>query len=171
MHLVSISRRNILCIFKLIYGVGLQAIRKLFKEMNPTWTNQPSDAAVFDRGKMKLNKEEENVFNSGDIEKWDFSLITTALCFSKTCALEMSKRADCDDALKELKKIRNKLLGHPSTDRMCDADFNIYWPQLSSHFVTLGANPADIADIKNHSGTLLLNQHFVLQKYISSLFN
>ena len=155
MHLVSISRRNILCIFKLIYGVGLQAIRKLFKEMNPTWTNQPSDAAAFDRGKMKLNKEEENIFNSGDIEKWDFSLITTALCFSKTCALEMSKRADCDDALKELKKIRNKLLGHPSTDRMCDADFNIYWPQLSSHFVTLGANLADIADIKNQSGTLL----------------
>ncbi|KAM7440500.1 SAM domain (Sterile alpha motif) [Porites harrisoni] len=153
--------RNILCIFKLIYGVGLQAIRKLFKEMNPTWTNQPSDAAAFDRGKMKLNKEEENVFNSGDIEKWDFSLITTALCFSKACALEMSKRADCDDALKELKKIRNKLLGHPSTDRMCDADFNIYWPQLSSHFVTLGANPADIADIKNQSdGELLAGEYY-----------
>ena len=153
MHIFSTSRRNILCIFKLIYGVGLQALRKLFLEMNPSWANQPLDAAAFDRGKMKLNKEEENVFNSGNIDKWDFSLITTALLFSKTCALEMSKRPGYDFALQELKKIRNKLLGHPSTDGMIDDDFNAFWPQLSAHFVTLGADPAKIADIKIQSGT------------------
>ena len=123
--------------------------------MNPSWTNQPSDAAAFDRGKMKLNKEEENVFNSGNIDKWDFSLITTALLFSKTCVFEMSKRPGYNIALRELKKIRNKLLGHPSTDGMSDDDFNIFWPQLSAHFVTLGADPVEIADIKIQSGTLL----------------
>ena len=123
--------------------------------MNPLWTNQPSDAAAFDRGKMKLNKEEENVFNSGNIDKWDFSLITTALLFSKTCVFEMSKRPGYNIALQELKKIRNKLLGHPSTDGMSDDDFNIFWPQLSAHFVTLGADPVEIADIKIQSGTLL----------------
>lgn len=155
MHFFPISRRSILCIFKLIYGVGLQALRKLFLEMNPSWTNQPSDAAAFDRGKMKLNKEEENVFNSGNIDKWDFSLITTALLFSKTCVFEMSKRPGYNIALQELKKIRNKLLGHPSTDGMSDDDFNIFWPQLSAHFVTLGADPLEIADIKIQSGTLL----------------
>lgn len=155
MHFFPISRRSILCIFKLIYGVGLQALRKLFLEMNPSWTNQPSDAAAFDRGKMKLNKEEENVFNSGNIDKWDFSLITTALLFSKTCVFEMSKRPGYNIALRELKKIRNKLLGHPSTDGMSDDDFNIFWPQLSAHFVTLGADPVEIADIKIQSGTLL----------------
>ena len=155
MHFFPISRRSILCIFKLIYGVGLQALRKLFLEMNPSWTNQPSDAAAFDRGKMKLNKEEENVFNSGNVDKWDFSLITTALLFSKTCVFEMSKRPGYNIALRELKKIRNKLLGHPSTDGMSDDDFNIFWPQLSAHFVTLGADPVEIADIKIQSGTLL----------------
>ena len=155
MHFFPISRRSILCIFKLIYGVGLQALRKLFLEMNPSWTNQPSDAAAFDRGKMKLNKEEENVFNSGNIDKWDFSLITTALLFSKSCVFEMSKRPGYNIALRELKKIRNKLLGHPSTDGMSDDDFNIFWPQLSAHFVTLGADPVEIADIKIQSGTLL----------------
>ena len=123
--------------------------------MNPSWTNQPSDAAAFDRGKMKLNKEEENVFNSGNIDKWDFSLITTALLLSKTCVFEMSKRPGYNIALRELKKIRNKLLGHPSTDGMSDDDFNIFWPQLSAHFVTLGADPVEIADIKIQSGTLL----------------
>ena len=155
MHFFPISRRSILCIFKLIYGVGLQALRKLFLEMNPSWTNQPSDAAAFDRGKMKLNKEEENVFNSGNIDKWDFSLITTALLFSKSCVFEMSKRPGYNIALRELKKIRNKLLGHPSTDGRSDDDFNIFWPQLSAHFVTLGADPVEIADIKIQSGTLL----------------
>ena len=155
MHFFPISRRSILCIFKLIYGVGLQALRKLFLEMNPSWTNQPSDAAAFDRGKMKLNKEEENVFNSGNIDKWDFSLITTALLFSKSCVFEMSKRPGYNIALRELKKIRNKLLGHPSTDGMSDDDFNIFWPQLSAHFLALGADPVEIADIKIQSGTLL----------------
>lgn len=71
-----------MCIFKLVYGVGLRVLRKLFLEINPSWSNQPTDAAQFDKGKMKISKEEEACFNSGDIDKWDFSLLTTALLYS-----------------------------------------------------------------------------------------
>ena len=124
-------------------------------EINPTWTNQPSDAAGFDKGKMKLNKEEEVTFNNGNIDEWDFSLISTVLLHSNGCALEMSKRPGFDIALRELKKSRNKLLGHPSTDRMSDDDFSIFWPLLSAHFVTIGADSTEIAEIKLQSGTYL----------------
>ena len=141
-----------MCIFKLIYGVGLQALRKLFMVINPTWSNQPSDAVGFDKGKMKLTKDEEISFNNGNIHEWDFSLMTTALLYSKNCAVEMSKRPGYDIALKELKKCRNKVLGHPSTDKMSDADFNNYWHLLSTHFGTVGADPHEIAEIKLQSG-------------------
>ena len=152
---LSIPRKNILCIFKLIYGAGLRALRKLFMEINPTWSNQPSDAAVFDKWKMKLSKDEEVTFNNGDINEWDFSLMTTVLLYSKSCALEISKRSGYDIALQELKKYRNKLLGHPSTEMMTDADFNLFWPLLSNNFIALGADPDEIAEIRLQSGNYL----------------
>ncbi len=144
-----------MCIFKLVYGVGLRALRKLFIEINPTWSNQPSDAAAFDKWKMKLSKEEEVSFNNGDINEWDFSLMTTVLLYSKSCALAMNQRPGCARALQELKTCRNRLLGHPSTDRMSDVDFDTLWPQLSDYFVTLGAEPDEIAEIMLQSGTYL----------------
>lgn len=134
-----------------MYGVGLRALRKLFEQIHPTWNNQPADAAAFDKGTMKLRKEEEVHFKKGDINNWDFSLITSVLRYSKICALEMSKRPGHHHALQELKRIRNELLGHPSTDQMTDADFNIFWPKLSTHFITLGADRTEIANIKLQS--------------------
>ena len=102
---------------------------------------------------MKLGKDEEGIFNKGNINEWDFSLMTTVLLYSKSCALEMSKRPGYNIALQELKKHRNKLLGHPSTEMMSDTDFNHFWPLLENNFIALGAGPDDIAEIKLQSGT------------------
>lgn len=124
-------------------------------EINPAWSNQPLDAAGFDRGKIKLSKDEEVNFNNGNINEWDFSLITTVLLYSKQCQVEIAKRLGNDIALRELKNFRNKLLGHPSTDQMSDDDFNIFWPLLATHFVTLGADATEIAEIKLQSGIFL----------------
>lgn len=142
-----------MCIFKLVYGVGLRSLRKLFITINPSWSNQPSDAAAFDKWKMKLSKDEENSFNNGDVNKWDFSLMTTVLLYSKSCALEMNKSPNLARALQDLKITRNKLLGHPSTERMSDADFDTFWPQLSKNFEIIGAEAGDIAEIMLQPGT------------------
>ena len=142
-----------MCVFKLMYGVGLRTLRKLFMEIHPAWSNQPSDAAAFDKGDMnRLNKDQEAVFNCGDIKKWDCSLMTTVLLYSKSCKLEIYKRPGYALALHELKNRRNELLGHPSTEKMLDADFEILWPILSQSFVKLGADEGDIANILHHSG-------------------
>ena len=135
--------------------MGLRTLRKLFAEINPTWTNQPADAAAFDKGKMKLSKEEETIFNNGNIEEWDFSLLTTALLFSVRCEQEISKRPGYEVALQELKKCRDKLLGHPSSDKMSDAEFNYFWPLLSANFITLGADPNEVTELRRKSGNLL----------------
>ena len=153
-----------MCIFKLVYGVGLRALRQLFMEINPTWTNQPSDAAGFDKGKMKLSKEEETNFNNGNIHEWDFSLMTTVLLYSTSCSLKISNTPGHEVALQELKKCRNKLLGHPSTDRMTDADFNYFWPLLSANFITLGADPKEVAELRLKSGNLHVMFTYLLLK-------
>ena len=151
-----------MCIFKLVYGVGLRSLRKLFMTINPSWSNQPCDAAAFDKWKMKLSKDEEISFNKGDINEWDFSLMTTALLYSKSCALEMNKRPDLARALKDLKSDRNRLLGHPSTERMSDADFNTFWSQLSKNFEILGAEPDEIAVMMLQSGREKLKFKFLV---------
>jgi len=135
-----------------VYGVGLRALRELFKQIHPSWSNTPGDAAVLDKGKMCFGREEEACFRRGKIEEWDFSLMTSVLLFSTKCALEISRRPGYDLALRELKKCRNKLLGHPSTDRMSDSEFNYYWPLLSKNFITLGADSYAIAALKLKSG-------------------
>lgn len=153
--------RNIQCIFKLVYGVGLRALRKLFKEIHPSWSNKPADAAALKKGKMHLGKEEEASFKKGNIEEWDFSLMTTVLLYSTRCELEISKRLGHDTALRELKKCRNKLLGHPSSEMMSDEDFNYFWPSLSSNFIALGADPDDIAQLKLKSDKdLVAAEHY-----------
>ena len=126
---------------------------------------------------MKLTEQEEACFSRGDISEWDFSLMTTALLFSTSCALEISNRPGYDVALQELKKCRNRLLGHPSTDRMSDEDFNYFWPLLSNNFITLGADPNEVARLKlktgNHNINLGLNHriahHVMLKPTIHSL--
>ncbi|PFX20623.1 Sterile alpha motif domain-containing protein 9-like [Stylophora pistillata] len=161
------EERNIMCIFKLVYGVGLRALRNLFMDINPLWTNEPSDAAGVDRGKMKLTKEEEASFNKGDIKEWDFSLMTKVLLNSRRCALEISKRPDYTRALQELRIARNRFLGHPSTELMSDDDFNTLWPHLSSNFVVLGANESDVADIIHQSDEVLYSGECYKQLFLT----
>lgn len=146
------ARRNMLCIFKLIYGVGLRALRSLFMDINPSWSNQPLDAACFDKGTMKLQKEQEVLFKKGDINEWDFSLMATVLLYSKSCSVEISKTPDFVLTLRELQRCRNSLLGHPSTERMSESDFNTFWPLLSNNFIKLGADPTEVAEILLQSG-------------------
>lgn len=105
---------------------------------------------------MHLDKYEEASFKNGNIEEWDFTLMTTVLLFSTRCKLEVRKRPGHVTALRELKKCRNMLLGHPSSELMSDEDFNYFWPLLSRNFIALGADPDDIAQLKLKSGTFIV---------------
>lgn len=159
--------RNILCIFKLVYGVGLRALRKLFENINPWWSNKPSDAASFDKGKtMRLGREDEATFNQGNIENWDFSLMTTVLLFTPPCRKEIKRRPGYSDALKELKDCRNKLLGHPSTDRMSDADFNYFWPRLSRNFIKVGADKKEVDELQFKTDEVLVAAEYYKERFI-----
>lgn len=132
-------------------------------EINPKWSNNPSDADSFDKGKLEFyNENEKEDFDRGDINKWDFSLLSSVLLYSNGCAREIRKRRERKGALWDLRDIRNKLLGHNYTDRMSDHDFSHYWPLLSRSFITLGADPQKIEELKLKAGNYAIT-------FISSL--
>ena len=68
-------------------------------------------------------------------------------------AFEYLGSSGFENALHELKRYRNKLLGHPYTDRMSDEEFNYFWPVLADNFIKLGANPNEISELKLQSGS------------------
>lgn len=141
------------CISHLFYGLGLNALRNLFMEINPKWSNKPSDADGFDKGLLHFyDEKEEEVFNRGNIKEWDFSLITSVLLYSNGCAPEIKKRRGHGNALRQLKNSRNTLLGHNCTDRMSDDEFSHYWPILSANFITLGADPKKVKELPSKTG-------------------
>ena len=130
-----------------MYGVCLTNLRRLFMEIHPSWKNQPSDATTMDQGKMLLKGHEKALFSTGDIEQWDFSLLTTVLLYSKKCSLDISKRENYESSIHSLKECRNKLIGHPTSSKMSKDDFNYYWPKISSCLTTLGADQDKIQEI------------------------
>ena len=128
-------------------GVGLRTLRKRFMDIQPTWTNQPTDAAALERGGMNLKGYQEDMFKTGDIHRWDISLLITVLLFSKKCSREISKNSSHAKALETLRDRRNRLIGHASTDEMPTDDFNVHWPVISTALQTLGADPDEMQAI------------------------
>ncbi|XP_031572563.1 sterile alpha motif domain-containing protein 9-like [Actinia tenebrosa] len=130
-----------------MYDVGLTALRKLFMDIHPTWSNNSADAKSLVKGSMKLKGHELASFNKGDINKWDVSLITTVLLYSKKCNDEISKKPGFEDAIRSIKDYKNKLVSHPHDEKMSDADYQVHWPAISGHLETIGASKEEIDTI------------------------
>lgn len=92
-----------MCIFKFVYGVGLRVFCMLFKDINFLWINKLFDVVGMDRGKMEFIKEEEDSFNKGDINEWDFLLMIKVFFNFRSCVLEINKRFDFICVLQELR--------------------------------------------------------------------
>ena len=116
-------------------------------EIHPSWKNQPSDSAAMDKGKMILSKPENVLFSTGNIEQWDFSLLTTVLLYSKRCSIEVGKRENYEVSIRSLKESRNKLIGHPRSDKMSNDDFNFYWPKITGCLKVLGVDEHEIENV------------------------
>ncbi|KAK3753031.1 hypothetical protein QZH41_014997, partial [Actinostola sp. cb2023] len=146
LRLETKERNNFSKVLIITNGLGLNTLRKLFKDIHPSWSNKPDDAKSLDKGRMNLQKHELALFNTGDINKWDVSLMTTVLLFSKECAKELSNRG-YEDAVRTIKDQKNQLISHVSSERMTGDEFNTAWAKISKNLETIGASTKDIEDI------------------------
>ena len=124
--------------------VGANTLRKYFCSIHPYWSNKPIDACNLDKGLLKLEKQQEQMFNSGNIKQWDVSLLIRVLRFSKRSSLELKKHPDIDKALKEVRDIRNNLIAHASSARLSKSNFEVQWNLLKANLIILGAKEEDV---------------------------
>ncbi|XP_031548674.1 uncharacterized protein LOC116286340 [Actinia tenebrosa] len=153
------ERQNRFQVMWLVNGVGLTALRKLFMDIHPTWSNNSADAKSLDKGRMILSEEHELVaFNNGDINKWDVSLITKVLLYSKKCKEVISKRLGFKRAICCIKRYKDKLVSHACDEKMSDADYQVHWPAISGHLETIGASKEEIDTILKENGKVYHDQ-------------
>ncbi|XP_031548673.1 sterile alpha motif domain-containing protein 9-like [Actinia tenebrosa] len=108
---------------------------------------------------MILSEEHELVaFNNGDINKWDVSLITKVLLYSKKCKEVISKRLGFKRAICCIKRYKDKLVSHACDEKMSDADYQVHWPAISGHLETIGASKEEIDTILKENGKVYHDQ-------------
>ncbi|KAK3713159.1 hypothetical protein QZH41_010061 [Actinostola sp. cb2023] len=166
LRLETKERNNLSKVLIITNGLGLDTLRKLFMDIHPSWSNKPNDAKTLDKGRMKLQKHELALFNTGDINKWDVSLMTTVLLFSKECAKELSNRG-YEDAVRTIKDQKNQLISHVSSDRMTGDEFNTTWAKISKSLETIGASTKDIEDI--HTDDILQGAKFYRDMFLQEM--
>ena len=125
-------------------GVGAECLRKYFLTIHPTWSNKPSDASALTKGVLKLQTEEETIFNTGNIEKWDVSLLFRVLRFSAASSVELRLNPDKKDALCSIREIRNRIFAHAANEKVNDGDFEMLWEDLKCNLLVIGGSEEDI---------------------------
>ncbi|KAK3753033.1 hypothetical protein QZH41_014999, partial [Actinostola sp. cb2023] len=167
LRLETKERNNLSKVLIITNGLGLDTLRKLFMDIHPSWSNKPDDAKTLDKGRMNLQKHELALFNTGDINKWDVSLVTTVLLFSKECAKELSRNRGYEDAVRTIKDQKNQLISHVSSERMTGDEFNTAWAKISKSLETIGASTKDIEDI--HTDDILQGAKFYRDMFLQEL--
>ena len=137
-------RRNFNILTRLLMGVGAECLRKYFLTIHPTWSNKPSDASALKKGVLKLQTEEETIFNTGNIEKWDVSLLFRILRFSAVSSVELTLNPDKKVALCSIREIRNKIFAHAANEKVNDGDFKMLWEALKFNLLMIGGSEEDI---------------------------
>ena len=140
-----------------MYKVALERLRTLFKQIHPTWADTPSDAEQLEKGNLVFDpgdRDMEESFNTGNVEEWDFTLMSRALLKSKKCEYELSRNPKYSGYIRSidtLRKIRNKI-GHPSKYGLDDTEFQTYKNGIKTSLTGLGV-PAEIIE-KSSKGKL-----------------
>ena len=123
-----IERRYYMQLVRVLFKCGLKALRELFMQIHPNWSNRPNDIRTFDMGTMRLKgKNETAMFQSGDIDQWDISLLSKVLLYSKVSKEKLSndKAFDgCKEAVDSITTIRNYVLGHSESGEMTKHDYD-----------------------------------------------
>ena len=136
-----------------MYKVALERLRTLFKQIHPTWADTPGDAEQLEKGNLMFDPGErdmEESFNTGNLEEWDFTLMSRVLLKSKKCEYELSRNRKYVGYIRRidtLRKIRNRI-GHPSKYGLDDTKFQTYKNDIKTSLTGLGV-PAEIIEMSS----------------------
>jgi len=170
-------RDNFFKLTLLVFRDGNEKLREFFKSQWPVvyqnttgtpppspWTDIPNDATEIKKVEtepLKFQfKDQETQFNSGDTKSWDFTLLTKILKDS-TLKFITPTSPECA-AIKELKEIRNKLIGHATDAKIPTAVFKTEWPKACNALNVFGLTQEEIDQVvEGELMHLLLNLIYI----------
>ena len=126
-------------------GVGANYLRQYFLSIHPTWGNQPSDASALKKGVLVLKKYEVDKYYSGDINKWDVSLLLHVLRFTAVSSAKLVANPHINSALRTIQAIRNDVVAHGSDQKISVTNFKTLWKDLKQSLLVIGASE-DVID-------------------------
>ena len=141
-----LNRRNFLLLVRVLMGVGVDCLRNYFLTIHPNWTNQPTDASSLKKGVLKLQKHEDKKYYTGDINKWDISLLIHVLRFTAVSAAHLKLHPDIDTALRNIQDVRNNVVCHASEKKINEPDFQKLYKHLKESLVAIGGSEDTIDD-------------------------
>ena len=125
-----------------LYRCGLETLREVFKRIHPGWKNSPNDLRLFDKGKLRFDfQREKKVFETGDIDQWDLTLLVKVLRFTKVSQGVLEKDSCYKgylNAMKSLKEMKNDLVSHRNKPELTDVKFKRYLSEMEAALNTLG---------------------------------
>ena len=140
-YFILIYRRNFIQLATMLYKCGLEALRKLFLQIHPAWKNEPEDIKGFKRGQFRADHYKQSKFLSGDVSKWDITLICKVLLYSKVSKQKLHKEEDFKgykEAIKCIREIKNSMLSHNNNNAVTNHDYKTAIKDLRSSVIKIG---------------------------------
>ena len=139
-YFILIYRLNFIQLATLLYKCGLEALRKLFLQIHPTWKNKPEDINRFKRGQLRIDNYEQSKFLSGDVNKWDITLICKVLLYTTVSKQKLHKEdfKGYKEAIKCIRDRKNSMLSHNNNNSIANDDYKTAIKDLRSSVIKIG---------------------------------
>ena len=114
------------------------------------WNNSPADITSFNCGRLRFEySEQENKFKTGDIYKWDLSLMTNVLIYSHVSGNKLQtdpKYYGFIDAIRGIQKVRNEAVGHAPQPTLTENGYIHVLKDMTKHLIALGIKQKEIEE-------------------------
>ena len=108
--------------------------------------------------------DQKQVILSGDIEKWDATLLTMILKHFDTLGF-VSRSSTEDSALEHIRNTRNKIIAHNPDSKLAKAEFTKIWQDSCSALKVFGATDDEIADVEKSELNIFFIYHIKPIRY------
>ena len=133
----------------MLYKCGLHALRELFLKIHPCWRDGKGDTENFVRGNLELTAKEKSMFNTGNVGKWDITLICKVLLYSTASCRELDENAgfrDCRDAIVRMRDIKNDFVSHNIENEISEQKYQALIEELKGSVLRLGFDGSEFDD-------------------------
>ena len=107
--------------------------------------------------------DQKQVILSGDIEKWDATLLTMILKHSPLGFVSSLSKED--NALEGIRNTRNKKIAHNPNSKLSKAEFTKIWQDSCSALKVFGATDDEIADVEKSELNIFFIYHIKPIRY------